>query len=36
VISRQLKDFEHRGLVQLSRGQVCITDSGQLKALAET
>ena len=36
VISRQLKDFERRGLVRLSRGQVSITDSAQLKTLAET
>ena len=36
VISRQLKDFERRGLVKLSRGQIAIADGAALEALAAT
>jgi len=34
VISRQLKEFERRGWVKLSRGRVDISDPGALEALA--
>jgi CRP/FNR family transcriptional regulator len=34
VISRQLKDFEHRGFVALARGQVRIADRAGLERLA--
>lgn len=36
VISRMLKDFEHSGLVALSRGQVTITDPAALARLANS
>ncbi len=36
VISRQLKEFERRGWVNLSRGSVEIEDAGALEALART
>lgn len=35
VISRQLKEFERRGWVRLSRGRVEITDPGALETLAD-
>ncbi len=34
VISRQLQEFQRRGLVKLSRGTVHLTDVGELKILA--
>ena len=34
VISRQLKDFERRGWIQLGRGQLQLLDSGALQQLA--
>ena len=34
VISRQLKDFEHRGWVRLERGQIDILEPGALAARA--
>ena len=36
VISRQLKEFERRGWVALSRGRVAVTDARALAAHAET
>lgn len=33
VISRLLKDFERRGLLQLSRGMVTLTDPSRLRAM---
>ncbi len=36
VISRQLKDFEHRGLVSLQRGRITLKDIGGLRRIAET
>ncbi|AWK86320.1 Crp/Fnr family transcriptional regulator [Azospirillum thermophilum] len=35
VVSRQLKEFERRGLVELSRGRVGVPDPAALLALAE-
>lgn len=36
VISRQLKEFEHRGWVKLHRGSIEILNSSQLEQLAQT
>jgi len=36
VISRQLKEFERRGLLSLSRGQITILQPGQLRTIAGT
>ncbi|MGE0371100.1 MAG: Crp/Fnr family transcriptional regulator [Gammaproteobacteria bacterium] len=33
VVSRILKDFEHRGLVKVSRGELQVMDPGRLRAL---
>jgi len=35
VVSRHLKEFEGRGLVKLSRGQIALLDASQLGQLAE-
>ncbi|MCW2245013.1 CRP/FNR family transcriptional regulator [Azospirillum fermentarium] len=35
VVSRQLKEFERRGLVALTRGHIAVCDAGALAALAE-
>lgn len=35
VVSRQLKEFERRGLVELSRGRVAVRDADALRALEE-
>jgi CRP/FNR family transcriptional regulator len=34
VVSRFLKEFEHRGLVRLARGRIMIADRAGLEALA--
>lgn len=36
VVSRQLKEFERRGLLRLGRGRIAITDVAGLSSLAET
>lgn len=36
VVSRQLKEFEHRGWVQLARGHIAITDGDALDRIARS